>query len=262
MISGGAGRDQLFGGGDDDSINAFDSEVDSVDCGTSLDDDAQVDAGDQVVGCEYSQRGDIPVPIDADGDGFVALAGNLVFDCNDKSTAVHPGAVDIVDDGIDQDCDGSDEPRPYVEGSLSYQFSKPSPLGSKVVLLRATDLLKGQKLVLTCKTALKRLQRRCPFTRVTRTRQRPDHGSSPRASRTDGCGPRRRSRCGSPAPATTARCAASRSAPTPRRAFTARSASRSASRRRRSAPPTRSRPRGARGALIARSDDRQCRRAR
>jgi hypothetical protein len=41
--------------------------------------------------------------IDADGDGVVPPA-----DCNDASAAVFPGARDIADDGIDQDCNGRD----------------------------------------------------------------------------------------------------------------------------------------------------------
>ena len=95
VILGGKGRDQLFGEGDDDSINAFDSEADVVSCGASLDDDAQVDAVDQVDGCEFASRGDVPVPVDGDGDGFVGG-----FDCNDANGAIsparggHPGRQD------------------------------------------------------------------------------------------------------------------------------------------------------------------------
>jgi MYXO-CTERM domain-containing protein len=57
--------------------------------------------------------------VDEDGDGYggveigssceqpadsVALGG----DCDDTDDAVHPGATDIPDDGIDQDCNGAD----------------------------------------------------------------------------------------------------------------------------------------------------------
>jgi len=164
VISGGAGRDQLFGEGDDDSINAFDSEVDVVSCGSSLDDDAQVDGGDQVDGCEFSSRGDVPVPTDADGDGFIAGAG---FDCNDSDPTIRPNAEDIIGDKIDQDCDGVDEPRPYVDFNLARGFSKPTPQGSKVMILSLTNLSSTYRVEVSCKAVLARIQRRCPFKRKT-----------------------------------------------------------------------------------------------
>jgi hypothetical protein len=40
---------------------------------------------------------------DADDDGYHASD-----DCNDENSSVHPGAVDLPFDGIDQDCDGRD----------------------------------------------------------------------------------------------------------------------------------------------------------
>lgn len=57
---------------------------------------------------------------DADGDGFGQAAMSLSrceqpagyvrdgSDCNDAETSIHPGAVEIDGDGIDQDCDGFD----------------------------------------------------------------------------------------------------------------------------------------------------------
>ncbi len=155
IISGGPGSDQLFGGGDDDSIDAFDNEPDVVDCGPSTDDDAQVDAGDQVVGCEYARRGDVPVPVDADGDGSVAG-----FDCNDADPLINPGATDIPGDGIDQNCDGFDEPLPLVAGKLRVDYVK-NGRGFKQLVV--AELQAGSTVVATCKA---RVQRKCPFKRV------------------------------------------------------------------------------------------------
>ena len=49
----------------------------------------------------------LPVCTDADGDGFFAEEGcGEVFDCDDGDSFVFPGADEVCDDLVDNDCDG------------------------------------------------------------------------------------------------------------------------------------------------------------
>lgn len=57
---------------------------------------------------------------DVDGDDFGDVhASGIVTpgtDCDDTRADVNPGAIDWIDDGVDQDCDGHDDPCPGARG--------------------------------------------------------------------------------------------------------------------------------------------------
>ena len=57
-----------------------------------------------------ADAGDVPAcPCDGqDDDGDGAQAGPCGLDCDDRDSAIHPGATDPFGDGVDQDCDGAD----------------------------------------------------------------------------------------------------------------------------------------------------------
>ena len=93
-LIGGGGIDELFGESGNDIIEARDGVPERIACGAG-DDEARNDFTDILAECE---RG-----IDADRDGFASA-----IDCDDTAANIHPGAVDVVENGVDEDCDGRD----------------------------------------------------------------------------------------------------------------------------------------------------------
>ena len=109
-LVGGAGGDRLVGGGGfdafdagagADTVEARDGLAEEVNCGEDGD-GGPVDAIDVLSSCEATVPSTALQP-DADGDGLDDPA-----DCDDANPAIRPGAVDVPDNGIDEDCRGGD----------------------------------------------------------------------------------------------------------------------------------------------------------
>jgi len=92
-------EDQACGGTDCDDTDPAVNPAADEDCGDGVDNDCDglIDAQDpECAGCP-----------DADGDGFEdeACGGT---DCDDLDATIYPGAPEICDNGIDEDCSGFD----------------------------------------------------------------------------------------------------------------------------------------------------------
>ena len=100
-IDGNSGQDRIDAGAEHDVIQARDGAVDFIECGRG-NDEATVDTIDTVSGCETVSASSELVR-DADGDNSAKPD-----DCDDSRVAIHPGATDLPDNGIDEDCSGAD----------------------------------------------------------------------------------------------------------------------------------------------------------
>ena len=96
-LVGGPNADRLAGGSGNDLIDAGDREPDEVECGDGSD-TATIDGRDNPVrNCETVTN------VDKDGD-----FSKVGQDCDDNNPSIHPGAPEIPENGIDEDCDGQD----------------------------------------------------------------------------------------------------------------------------------------------------------
>ncbi len=102
MLDGGAGADLLRGGSGADQLVTRDGTADGAACGPGAD-TVVADTIDSVSGCEAATV-DAALERDADHDGWAKPA-----DCDDAAPAVHPTAVDVPQNGIDENCTSGDE---------------------------------------------------------------------------------------------------------------------------------------------------------
>jgi hypothetical protein len=108
-LTGRGGFDSLIGGDGGDRIVAQDGGPDQVTCADGFD-TAFIDAVDALSECEAVDATNVLQP-DRDADGIDAP-----IDCDDTRADVHPGAGDVPDNGVDEDCSGADATDPDRDG--------------------------------------------------------------------------------------------------------------------------------------------------
>jgi Putative metal-binding motif len=106
---------------------------------------------------------------DVDGDGF--LAQPFGPDCNDSNPNIHPGAVDIPHNGIDENCDGHDAnfPALSIRANISTLFFRKFTMITKAPVSGAPA---GATIVLKCSNKKKgcgKLKKKTISVKSTRT---------------------------------------------------------------------------------------------
>jgi hypothetical protein len=89
------GVDEFFGEGGADTIDSRDGIAERISCGTG-NDTVDNDFTDIIAECETGT--------DTDVDGF-----STAVDCNDAAANIFPGAPEILENGVDENCNGVDD---------------------------------------------------------------------------------------------------------------------------------------------------------
>ena len=82
--------------------------------------------------------------LDFDHDGYAGLLGG--GDCDDSDPNVHPGAVDLPGDGVDDDCDGHDAPLPVLPPPARFAAVPDAVPRDLNVILLTIDTLRADHL--------------------------------------------------------------------------------------------------------------------
>lgn len=90
---------------------------------------------------------------DTDGDGITGTAMGGA-DCNDNDLRIHPGALDVPGDGIDQNCDGRDAAvaRPTTVHTTISLTSSVHKAYTRIAKLTARNVPAGATLTVSCAT--------------------------------------------------------------------------------------------------------------
>jgi hypothetical protein len=96
--------------------------------------------------------------IDCDGDEY-----SVVVDCADDNPRIHPGSIDVPDNGTDEDCSGTDASTPMLDTLIRFGFARTDGKSYTVVRRLAVQrAIAGSTIRLRCSGG------GCPFKTKTR----------------------------------------------------------------------------------------------